>query len=70
MQVLLRESIEDHVNNLSSHDRLAHSKTISHLLLDSKAKRESQYTKISQGEFLQAILQESFRMSPNISGPP
>lgn len=41
MQVLLRESIEDHDNNPSSHDRLIHSKTIFHLLLDSKAKKES-----------------------------
>ena len=51
MQVLMRETIEDHINNPSSHDRLAHSKTVIYLLLDSEAKKESQYTKISQESF-------------------
>jgi|SRR5271156_5627715 len=53
MQVLLRESIEDHINYRSSLDRLTHSKMIFHLLLDSKAKKEPQYTKISQKSFFE-----------------
>lgn len=53
MQAFLRESIEDHINYHSSLDRLTHSKMIFHLLLDSKAKKEPQYTKISQKSFFE-----------------
>jgi cytochrome P450 len=52
-QVLLRESTEDHINYRSSLDRLTHSKMIFHLLLESKAKKEPQYTKISQESFFE-----------------
>jgi hypothetical protein len=64
MQVLLRESIEDRVNNPSSHDHLTHSKTIFHLLLDSKVKEESQNTKILQESFFKPSSKDPSASAP------
>jgi cytochrome P450 len=55
MQQLLSKSITEHVRDPHSLDHLTHSKTIYHVLLDSKEHKEPQYTTVS----LESLFQES-----------